>query len=150
MKRFLVLVLAIVMVVCLMGCNNTDSGDDNASVNEAPKVYNLDVSFTATVDELIDDPNSEEDVPRYAVVRPFQSGPVLVDVGEVVAKTLEEDASYTFVMEQKQNVTMIEGKAYELDTLIPLYDLKVKLVDAPVEGQTGLDAVKIEYTEVEK
>lgn len=149
MKRFLVLVLAIVMVVCLMGCNNTDSGDDNASVNEAAKVYNLDVSFTATVDELIDDPNSEEDVPRYAVVRHFQSGPVLVDVGEV-AKTLEEDASYTFVMEQKQNVTMLEGKAYELDTLIPLYDLKVKSVDAPVEGQTGLDAVKIEYTEVEK
>ena len=45
---------------------------------------------------------------------------------------------------------MFEGKAYELDTLIPLYDLKVKSVDSPVEGQTGLDAVKIEYTEVEK
>lgn len=150
MKRVLILVLAIIMAVCLLGCNNTDSGNSNTSANEEPKVYNLDVSFTATVDELIDDPNAGDDVPRYAVVRPFQANPVLVDVGIDLAKTLEEDATYTFIMEQAQNIKMIEEKSQNLDVIIPLYNLKVKSVEVPVEGQTGLDAVKIEYEEVEK
>ena len=150
MKKLLVLVLVIVLAVCFIGCQSTDGDNKDDTVNQEQKTYNLDVSFTAIVDELIDDPNLGEDVPRYAVVRPFQSGPVLVDVGPAIAKTLEEDVAYTFVMEQKSEVKMIEGKAYDLDAVIPLYDLKVKSVDAPVEGQMGADAVKIEYTEVEK
>lgn len=147
MKRGVVIVLVIIFALCCIGCQkaNNDSGD---VANEEQKAYTLDVSFTAKVDELIDDPNAGEDVPRYAVVRPFQANPVLVDVGINLAKTLEEDETYTFVMEQAQNVKMIEEKSQNLDLIIPLYNLKVKSVEAPEEGQTGLDAVKIEYTEV--
>ena len=145
MKRLLLIILVLVLAFVCLGCQYEKN--ENNSAKEKNQ-YTLDVSFTAIVDEVLDDPNAGEDVPRYAVVRPFQDTPVLVDVGIELAKNLEEGVMYTFVMEQKQNIAMIEGKAHNLNTIIPLYDLKVKSIEKPLEGQIGLDSVNIGYSRV--
>ncbi|MDD6880935.1 MAG: hypothetical protein PUE18_05110 [Firmicutes bacterium] len=143
MKKALLFILILVFSFGCLGCQPQQEVDAD---KDEPANYLLDVSFTATVVELIDDENTEADVPRYAVVQSFQIPPVLVDVGEALGKTLEEDESYTIVMEQK-TVEMIT-ESYDLATVIPLYGLKVKSIEAPSKDLQGADAVSIVYSEL--
>lgn len=143
MKKGLLVVLVLILAFACIGCQPEENENNDVKENNQ---YILDVSFVARVDELIDDPNTEEDVPRYAVIRPFQAPPVLVDLERDLSKTLEEDETYKFVMKQK-TVEMVK-EIYDLATVIPLYNLEVESIEKTAEGEGGPDAVSIVYTEV--
>ena len=143
MKKSLLVVLVLILAFACLGCQPEENENNDVKENNQ---YILDVSFVATVDELIDDPNTEEDVPRYAVVRPFQSTPVLVDLERDLPQTLEEDETYKFVM--KQTTVEMVKETYDLATVIPLYNLEIKSIEKPAEGEGGSDAVSIVYTEI--
>ena len=143
MKKSLLVVLVLILAFACLGCQSDENENNDAKENSQ---YILDVSFVATVDELIDDPNTEEDVPRYAVIRPFQAPPVLVDLERDLPQTLEEDETYKFVM--KQTTVEMVKETYDLATVIPLYNLEVESIGNPVEGEGGPDAVSIVYTEI--
>ena len=143
MKKGLLVVLVLILAFACIGCQPEENENNDVKENNQ---YILDVSFVATVDELIDDPNTEEDVPRYAVIRPFQAPPVLLDLERDLPQTLEEDETYKFVM--KQTTVEMVKETYDLATVIPLYNLEVESIGNPVEGEGGPDAVSIVYTEV--
>ena len=143
MKKGLLVVLVLILAFAFIGCQPEENENNDVKENNQ---YILDVSFVATVDELIDDPNTEEDVPRYAVIRPFQAPPVLLDLERDLPQTLEEDETYKFVM--KQTTVEMVKETYDLATVIPLYNLEVESIGNPVEGEGGPDAVSIVYTEV--
>ena len=143
MKKSLLVVLVLILAFACLGCQ--PEGNEKNDVKEN-NLHILDVSFVATVDELIDDPNTEEDVPRYAVIRPFQAPPVLVDLERDLPQTLEEDKTYKFVM--KQTTVEMVKETYDLETVIPLYNLEIESIEKPAEGEDGPDAVSIVYTEI--
>ena len=143
MKKGLLVVLVLILAFACIGCQPEEKENNDVKENNQ---YILDVSFVARVDELIDDPNTEENVPRYAVIRPFQAPPVLVDLERDLPQTLEEDQTYKFVM--KQTTVEMVKETYDLETVIPLYNLEIESIEKPTEGEDGPDAVSIVYTEI--
>lgn len=101
------------------------------------------VRFTATVEAVIDDKNAGEGIPRYAVLKPFQAPPILVDVGLEFGKKLKVGETYSFKM--KDQFVALITETYDVETVISLYDLEVESIDEPTDDQIGVNGVKVDY-----
>lgn len=101
------------------------------------------VQFTATVEAVVEDKNTGEGIPRYAVLKLFQAPPLLVDVGLEFGKELKVGQTYSFKM--KDQFVALITETYDVETVISLYELELESISKPTEDQMGLDAVEIVY-----
>lgn len=66
MKKIVTMILMVALMACCMSCQPHQDGTTDDSLEPT---YLLDVRFTATVDSVIEDRNTEEGTPRDVVLR---------------------------------------------------------------------------------